>query len=370
MRRPVLALLLATIFAGQALAETRVALVIGNGAYAHTSRLANPVNDGQDTAAALKARGFTVIEAYDVDRRKFDEALRTFTNALAQTDVALFYYAGHGLQVGTQNYVLPVDAKLASERDLEFEAVKLEFILRQMEIGRDGKTSIVILDACRDNPLGRNLARSMGTRSASIGRGLAVAPAGLGTFIAYATQPGNVALDGTGRNSPFSAALLRHMGVPGRNLPALLIEVRKDVVAATKGEQVPWDHSALTADFYFMRGSTEVATPAAPAPPRAPEAPAAVASSPGVPPIQKKADPAARAAAFDSNDNVRIDGNVFSTARQPNVEACRQACDLNPGCLGYQHGRRSPVMGQCQLFDRIDARHEDVSWRSGVRQKR
>ena len=253
--------------ASTALAETRVALVVGNSAYQSTPVLPNPLNDARDVAAALKSVGFEVVQALDADKAKLDSALRAFADKLGGADVALFFYAGHGLQVGLQNYLLPVDAKLAGERDLEFETVKLDFVLRQMEIDRDGKTTIVILDACRDNPLARNLARSMGTRSASIGRGLAPASTGLGTFIAYSTQPGNVALDGAGRNSPFSAALVKHMGEKGRNLPATMIEVRKDVVAATSGKQVPWDHSALTGDFYFAKAETSVPTGSvAPAP--------------------------------------------------------------------------------------------------------
>jgi uncharacterized caspase-like protein len=249
-------------------AETRVALVIGNSAYVNAPALANPLNDAQAMTAALKGAGFDVVEATDASKAKFDAALRSFSEKLSKADVALFFYAGHGLQVGAQNYLVPVDAKLENERDLEFEAVKLDFVQRQMEIDRDGKTTIVMLDACRDNPLSRNLARSMGTRSAGIGRGLAAAPAGLGTFIAYSTQPGNVALDGDGKNSPFTAALVKHLGSKGRNLQATMIEVRKDVVASTSGKQVPWDHSALTGDFYFVPGeATPVAGTVTPPPP-------------------------------------------------------------------------------------------------------
>jgi len=247
-------------------ADNRVALVVGNGAYRATTPLANPLNDARDMAAALKSAGFTVVEAFDAGKPAFDRALRTFADSLAAADVALFFYAGHGLQVGTQNYLVPVDAKLERERDLEFEAVRLDFVLRQMEIDREGRTSIVILDACRDNPLSRNLARSMGTRSTAIGKGLAAASTGLGTFIVYSTQPGNVALDGDGRNSPFTSALVRHMNVKGRNLPALMIEVRKDVVSATSGRQVPWDHSALTTDFYFSRDAGTASLPPSPGP--------------------------------------------------------------------------------------------------------
>lgn len=257
-----LALVLACWSSAAARAEKRVALVIGNGAYAHTTPLANPANDARAMADALKSTGFHVIEAPDADRRGIDAALRGFTEQLADADVALFFYAGHGLQVGAQNYLVPIDAKLERERDLEFEAVRLDFVLRQMEIDRDGKTSIVFLDACRDNPLSRNLARSMGTRSAAIGRGLAATATGVGTFIAFATQPGNVALDGAGANSPFTAALSKHMRSTGRNLPATMIEVRKDVIAATSGKQVPWDHSALTGEFYFVPVAGAAAQPA------------------------------------------------------------------------------------------------------------
>ncbi len=230
-------------------AESRVALVIGNSAYRHTPRLINPLNDAKDIAAALSRLGFDVSEAIDLDKRALDDALRAFANRSAAADTALVFYAGHGLQVSGQNYLLPVDAKLESERDLDFETIRLDVILRQLETGRDGKTSLVFLDACRDNPLARNLARAMGVRS--IERGLAPVQSGAGVFIAFSTQPGNIARDGTGRNSPFAGALLRHIAAPDRNVSALMIEVRKDVMAATSGRQVPWDHSALTGEFHF-----------------------------------------------------------------------------------------------------------------------
>jgi len=245
----------ALAFAAPAQAEKRVALVIGNGAYVHAGALANPPNDAADVAAALKEAGFVTIVGADLDKRAFDGKLREFAHALAEADTALFFYAGHGLQVAGRNHLVPVDAQLASERDLDFEAVSLDFVLRQMELGRESRTSIVFLDACRDNPLARNLARSMGTRSAAVGQGLAQVQAGVGTFVAYSTQPGNVALDGTGRNSPFTAALVKRIAEPGRTLTALMIEVRKEVLAATSGRQVPWDHSALTGEFFFHPAS-------------------------------------------------------------------------------------------------------------------
>jgi Caspase domain len=235
-----------------AAAEKRVALVVGNSAYVHANALPNPVNDGGDMAKALAEVGFEVILGLDLSKSGFDGKVRDFARALENADVALFFYAGHGLQVSGKNYLLPVDAKLQVERDLDFEAISLDFVLKQMELDRDDKTNIVFLDACRDNPLGRKLARSMGTRSATIAQGLAQVQAGVGTFIAYSTQPGNVALDGEGRNSPFTAALVKDLRLPDRNLNAVMIEVRKDVTAATGGKQVPWDLSALTGDFFFQ----------------------------------------------------------------------------------------------------------------------
>lgn len=376
---------------GACLADGRVALVVGNGAYVNTAPLANTLNDARDMAVALKAVGFEVVEVLDADRSKLDAGLRQFAEKLVSADVALFFYAGHGLQVGAQNYLVPVEAKLGSERDLEFEAVKLDFVLRQMEIEREGKTSLVILDACRDNPLSRNLARSMGTRSAAIGRGLAAASTGLGTFIAYSTQPGNVALDGNGRNSPFTTALLKHIGVKGRSLSATMIEVRKSVVASTDGRQVPWDHSALTGDFYFVPGEASPATgdgadiAALDARlqtleaeiKKREEATAALAGKestttieggrPAVPPVTPRPVVAKVSPNFDLSEDVGLKGDIIRAFRAPNPTACRDACEKEAACLGFQHGRKIPVMGRCELFARVDERHEDRQWRSGMR---
>jgi hypothetical protein len=235
-----------------AAAERRVALVIGNSAYVNAGMLRNPVNDASDLAKVLAKFGFGVTLGLDLTRRAFEEKVQAFSRTLADADTAILFYAGHGLQVAGHNYLLPVDAALVNERDLDFETIPLDFVLKQMEVGRDGKTNILFLDACRNNPLARNLARTMGTRSASVGRGLAEVQTGVGTFIAYSTQPGNVALDGEGRNSPFAAAFVTRVQESGRNLTTIMINVRKDVLAATGGRQVPWDHSALTGEFYFQ----------------------------------------------------------------------------------------------------------------------
>ena len=227
----------------------RVALVIGNAAYVNTAPLANPRNDAADIAAVLRKLSFLVTEGKDLDKAGMDRTIRDFANSLSGATTALFYYAGHGLQVGGQNYLVPIDAQLSTAAALDFEMVRLDLIQRTME--RETTTNVLILDACRDNPLARNLARALGTRSAQIGRGLAVAESGDGTLISFSTQPGNVALDGIGRNSPFAESLTKHIASSGEDLSSLLVSVRNDVMKATERRQVPWEHSALTSKFYF-----------------------------------------------------------------------------------------------------------------------
>lgn len=245
--------------------ERRVALVIGNSKYKNTPALANPDHDASDVAESLKALGFEVIEGHDLEKASFDRSVREFAESLSGASAAVFFYAGHGLQVGGQNYLVPVDARLSTAVALDFEMVRLELVQRAME--REARTNIIILDACRDNPLARNLARALGTRSSSVGHGLAAVESGEGTLISFSTQPGNVALDGAGRNSPFADALLRHMSATGDDIAAVLINVRNDVMQATARKQVPWEHSALTARFYF-----KAPEPPKPAPPPGPTA--------------------------------------------------------------------------------------------------
>ena len=250
--------------AGPALAAKRVALVIGNSAYRNTHALANPRNDATDMAAVLTELGFTVITGLDLDKPAMDRTIRDFADKLTGADVGVFFYAGHGLQVAGNNYLVPVDATLSTAAALDFEMVRLDLVHRTME--RETTTNILFLDACRDNPLARNLARSFGTRSAEIGRGLAKIESGAGTLISFSTQPGNVASDGAGRNSPFTAALTRHIKASDADLSGLLIDVRNDVMTATERKQVPWDNSALTARFYFRGGAKLAAGPVVPVP--------------------------------------------------------------------------------------------------------
>ena len=227
----------------------RVAMVIGNSAYQHTSPLTNPRHDAADVAAVLKGLGFHVVVGFDLGKTEMDRTVRDFAEALSGAQVGLFFYAGHGLQVSGENYLVPIDAKLTTAAALDFEMIRLALVQRVMEQATE--TNIVFLDACRDNPLARNLARAMGTRSGAIGRGLAIVESGVGTLISFSTQPGNVALDGVGRNSPFAGALVEQLTLSQEDLSTILIGVRNSVMTETSNRQVPWEHSALRARFYL-----------------------------------------------------------------------------------------------------------------------
>ena len=276
-RAAVIAIVVTLAGAADARADKRVAFVVGNGAYQHANALSNPINDARDVAEALGPLGFQVILGNDLTKVAFDQKLREFTRALKDADVGVFFYAGHGVQVKGANYLVATDAKLEAEGDLDFETLRVDAVLSHME--REAKTNIVFLDACRNNPLARNLARTMGTRGVGEDKGLAPVASALGTFIAFATQPGAVASDGAGRNSPFTAALKKHVAAQGLSVTDLMIEVRKEVVMATKGTQVPWDHSALQGRFYFN------ATVQLPAPVTA--SPLTVPPPPSAPPLSE-----------------------------------------------------------------------------------
>jgi uncharacterized caspase-like protein len=232
-------------------AEKRVALVIGNSAYVHTDPLANPKNDAVDMAAVLRKLEFHVIDRFDLDKASFDRTIKDFAAMLVGADMSLFFYAGHGLQAAGQNYLVPIDAELKTAAALDFEMVRLDLVQRSME--RETQTNVLFFDACRDNPLLRNLARALGTRSMDIGRGFAAVESGAGTLISYSTQPGNVASDGSGRNSPYTGALVKHIVSTTDDLFAVLISVRNDVMSATSKRQVPWTNEALTKRIYLNR---------------------------------------------------------------------------------------------------------------------
>jgi uncharacterized caspase-like protein len=259
---------------GPSVAEKRVALVIGNGAYRAPLELTNPPEDARAVADALQRVGFQVIQGYDLKNADMTAKMKEFSRALEGSDVGLFYYAGHGMQVAGENYLVPVDAVLKDERDLEFDAVKLDAVMRQLL--RDAKVKIVILDACRDNPLATQMSRSMGaarSRSLNPMAGMAAidTQSASGTMIAFATAPGTVASDGDGKHSPFTTALLMHLETPNLDIDLMMKRVRGDVSKATGDHQQPWTNSSLISEFY-MKSAPAVAAVAAPASAPAPAA--------------------------------------------------------------------------------------------------
>lgn len=227
----------------------RVALVIGNSDYQHGSKLRNAVNDANDIAKTLRELNFEVILLTNGNLRAMDQSLERFYRELQQGAVGLFYYAGHGIQVNGENYLIPIDARLNRQNEVNYETLPLGRLLGAMEESDNG-INIVILDACRDNPFGRSWTRS------SSNQGLAaIQNSATGTFIAYATGPGNVAQDGTGRNGTFTEALLRNLRNPNQNVEEIFKQVRIDVANKTKNAQVPWTTSSLIGDFYFVGNS-------------------------------------------------------------------------------------------------------------------
>lgn len=247
-------------------AGKRVALVIGNGAYAEAGTLANPLNDASDMAARLRAIGFEVIEGHDLGKRELERRIGDFSDALNGAAVGLFFYSGHGLQVDGRNFIVPVDARLDVPAKLRLEAVPMDDVLDIME--QQASTSLVFLDACRNNPFARNLAPKSSNRSAVALGGLAQFDASRGSFIAFSTAPGAVAMDGTGRNSPFAAALLKHIGEPGQSINDLMIAVRREVIAETHDFQRPWEQGSLLERFEFVpvEGTAAAETSAPPSP--------------------------------------------------------------------------------------------------------
>ena len=238
-------------------AVRRVALVIGNGAYARVRPLPNPTNDAREMAKSLRAIGFVVTEGTDLDRTAMQTTIRDFLRDAAQSQVAVVYYAGHGVQVEGRNYLVPVDIQFQSGAGMTDAMMDLDTIMAGLD--DQVRTNILILDACRNNPMGPKVASTGPARDIEAGSSGLAAPItlgsgatlGAGTLIAFATAPGQVALDGEGANSPFSAALTRHIGTPGLEVQQMLTRVRAEVVAATKGKQVPWSNSSLLGEVYL-----------------------------------------------------------------------------------------------------------------------
>lgn len=227
----------------------RVALVIGNSSYETLPQLTNPSNDARDVADRLAGLGFEVILGVDVGRDAFQSALLKFATRIEGADTSLLFYAGHGVQIDDVNYLIPVDAEIAQGTNISSQAIPVDRIVSLMN--EYSKTTLIFLDACRDNPLTNKL--PAGQNSGGIGVGLARVRAEGGSYIAFATAPGSVAFDGQGRNSPFSAALLKHIDTPNIDIRLMMADVREDVFEATGQRQLPWENNSLIGRFYFRQ---------------------------------------------------------------------------------------------------------------------
>ena len=237
-------------------ADQRVALVIGNSNYQTAPKLANPGNDAQSVAQLLNSAGFEVTQATDLSRNEMVRAVQDFSDKIAARGpgaVAMIYYAGHGVQLAGENYLLPVDAKIASPSDLDGNSLRLVDVMGTLE-SIPSRMRIVVLDACRNNPF---------PEINDAGRGLAIVDAPRGSIVGYSTAPGMEAQDGDGNHSPYTSAFLNVARVPNLPIEQLFKRVRLEVNNRTDGRQTPWESSSLTSDFYFF-GDTAVAATRAP----------------------------------------------------------------------------------------------------------
>ena len=225
--------------------EKRLAIVIGNEAYQHASRLANPVNDARSMRDALQSVGFDVFEYEDINQSQMKEAIDNFGNKLKNYTVGLFFYSGHGIQSKGANYLIPIDANITNEQQIEYDCVQADRVLGFMEAA-GSKVNIVILDACRNNPFERSWSRAVE------GSGLAFMNAPTGSLIAYSTSPGRTASDGTGSNGLYTSALLENLKTPDITILQMFQNVRRSVSDKSVKQQIPWESTSLTNDFYFV----------------------------------------------------------------------------------------------------------------------
>jgi uncharacterized caspase-like protein len=252
-----------------ALAEKRVALILGNSAYEHSTPLRNPVNDANALSKAFSRLDFKVIQGVDQTKLEMDNQIQLFSENLKGTELAVFFYAGHGIQLNFKNHLVPVDFNPQVDTNLISQLISLDNILHELE--KKKCVSIIFLDACRDNPLANKLSANLSSgRSLLIdekrgvkvvGQGLAEVEGKAGTLIAYATQPGNVASDGDGKNSPFTEGLLKYIEQPGLEIRDMLSYVRVRVIKKTAEKQIPWDHSSLVKKVYFKKKKRRFAPP-------------------------------------------------------------------------------------------------------------
>jgi len=271
----IVSLICLTFTANAAKADRRVAFVVGNGAYKNVAQLPNPPIDAKAMASVLRNVGFEVVEGANLTRDAMTEKLLDFGKKAQGADVAVFFYAGHGIAISGTNYLLPIDADIKSEMDVKLgAAINIDLTLDQTM--SDAKVKLVFLDACRDNPFAAKIKSNSPTRSVAVQSGLAEMKSGEGTLIAFATGPGQTALDGQGgTNSPFTRALIDHITKPGIEIQQAMTEVRAQVNEETNKSQLPWGHTNLIGSVYL----NPAAAPAASAAAAPGGAPVAVAST-------------------------------------------------------------------------------------------
>ncbi len=245
-------------------AERRVALVIGNGAYKAAPALPNPPKDAEAMASMLKLQGFEVVLGVDLDRDGMSATIAKFADTARGADVAMFFYAGHGIQIDGKNLLIPTDAVLKNEFDAKVRTVEIDTVLNHTMT--DAKVKIVLLDACRENPFAKDIAAGAPkTRSVAVANGLAEMKPGEGTLIQFATAAGALAFDGTGENSPFTAALLKHLPAADIEIGLAMKHVRAQVAEDTRKQQQPWESTNMTGVFY-MKKTAALTAPVAAAP--------------------------------------------------------------------------------------------------------
>ncbi|MBR0973539.1 caspase family protein [Bradyrhizobium japonicum] len=323
-----LALLACWLCVATASAETRVALVIGNGAYVSTAQLPNPSHDAEDVAASLKRSGFEVFQGIDLRQADMQDLTIRFARAASRADVAMFYYSGHAMQYNGVNYLMPVDAVLTDEADLK-RFVRVDDIVNDLQQAKNLR--ILVLDSCRDNPLAETLKRSAGsTRAASIGRGLSKVEAPRGTIVSFSTQSGQVAADGAGRNSPYTTAFLKHIEEP-QEIGDVFRDISSDVYDSSGKTQLPELSLSIIGKFYLNGPVSVTLAPAAPqAAPRADPCAAAEAH-------WKAADSIGTLGAYEDH-LARFPNCIFATLARARVEGLKQKTALAPAAGNARTG--------------------------------
>lgn len=319
-----LVLLACWLCLGSASAETRVALVVGNGAYTSTAQLPNPSHDAEDVAASLKRSGFEVLQGIDLRQAEMQDLTIRFARAASRADVAMFYYSGHAMQYNGVNYLMPIDAMLTDEADLK-RFVRVDDIVNDLQQAKNLR--ILVLDSCRDNPLAETLKRSAGaTRAASIGRGLSKVEAPRGTIVSFSTQSGQVAADGTGRNSPYTTAFLKHIEQP-HEIGDVFRDISSDVYDSSGKTQLPELSLSIIGKFYL---NGQVAITVAPTAPQAAPRPDPCAAAEA---HWKAAESIGNVSAFEDH-LARFSSCSFAGLAKARIEGLKQKTVLAPAADG------------------------------------